>query len=158
MVDVNVKAVIHLTARLLPRLKAQGGIIATVASIAAFQPTPYMAAYGATKAYVLHWSLALHEELRGTGVSTIAICPGPTSTAFFRRAGLKEGSVADNLSQSTEEVVREALHAMARGKAQVVTGWKNRITCFFAARVPKPLAARIGRRILARYRDAAGAK
>ena len=155
MVDVNVKAVIHLTARLLPRLKEQGGLIATVASIAAFQPTPYLAAYGATKAYVLHWSLALNEELRGTKVRTIAICPGPTATQFFIRAGLAKGSVADSLSQSTEEVVRESLQAMAQGRAQVVTGWKNKLSCFFASKVPKPFAARLGGVILARYRDKA---
>lgn len=152
MIEVNVKAVMHLTARLLPRLKEQGGVIASVASIAAFQPTPYLAAYGASKAFVLHWSLALNEELRGTKVRAIAICPGPTSTQFFLRAGLQQGSVPNSLSQTTEAVVLESLHAMAKGKAQIVNGWKNRISCFFSARVPKPLAARIGRVILARYR------
>ena len=158
MVDVNVKAVLHLTARLLPSIRKRGGKIATVASVAAFQPTAYMAAYGATKAFVLHWSLALDAELRGSGVSAVAICPGPTSSNFFQRAGLQKGSVADSLSQATDEVVMESYQRMARGQVQIVNGWKNRLMAFFASRAPKPLAARIGAGILKKYRLKAVAK
>ncbi len=152
MLDVNVRAVVDLTGRLLPMLKQRGGAIMTVASTAAFQPTPYLASYGATKAFVLHWSLALNEELRGTGLRALAVCPGPTSTEFFRRAGLKKGSVTDSLGQTTEEVVREAVQALAAGKAQVVTGWKNKVLAAFSSKLPKPLAARISAKILARWR------
>jgi uncharacterized protein len=152
MLDVNVRAVVELTGLLLPCLKKRGGVIMTVASTAAFQPTPYLAAYGATKAFVLHWSLALNEELRGTGLRTLAVCPGPTTTAFFRRAGLKQGSVADSLGQTTEEVVQESLQALARGKAQVVTGWKNKVLTAFASKLPKPWVTRISAKVLARWR------
>src|SRR5690606_15585938 len=85
MVAVNVGAVVDLTARLLPLLEARGGAIVTVASIAAFAPTAYMATYGASKAFLVNWSLALSEELRGRGVATLAVCPGPTATEFHRR-------------------------------------------------------------------------
>lgn len=152
MIDVNVRAVVELTGLLLPCLKERGGVIVTVASTAAFQPTPYLAAYGATKAFVLHWSLALNEELRGTGVRALAVCPGPTSTEFFRRAGLKQGSVADSLGQTTDEVVRESLAALAKGKAFVVTGWKNKLLSAFSSKVPKALVTRIGAKVLARWR------
>lgn len=152
MMDVNMRAVVELTGRLLPLLKERGGAVLTVASTAAFQPTPFLAAYGATKAFVLHWSLALNEELRGTGVRTLAVCPGPTSTEFFRRAGLKQGSVADSLGQTTEAVVEEALQALAAGKAQVVTGWKNKVMTAFSSKIPKPLVARISAKVLARWR------
>lgn len=152
MLDVNVRAVVELTGLLLPMLKSRGGAIVTVASTAAFQPTPYLAAYGATKAFVLHWSLALNEELRGTGVRTLAVCPGPTSTEFFRRAGLKQGSVADSLGQTTDEVVIESLRALAKGKAQVVTGWKNKVMTAVSSKFPKPFVARISAKILARWR------
>ena len=64
MVDVNVRTVVQMTGKLLPLLKARGGAIITIASTAAFQPTPYLGTYGATKAFVLNWSLALNEELR----------------------------------------------------------------------------------------------
>lgn len=152
MIDVNVRAVVELTGLLLPCLKTRGGVVVTVASTAAFQPTPYLAAYGATKAFVLHWSLALNEELRGSGVRTLAVCPGPTSTEFFRRAGLKKGSVADSLGQTTGQVVDEALHALARGRPLVVTGWKNKVMTAFSSKLPKTLVTRISAMVLARWR------
>ena len=152
MLDVNVRAVVELTGLLLPMLKTRTGTILTVASTAAFQPTPYLAAYGATKAFVLHWSLALNEELRGTGVRTLAVCPGPTTTEFFRRAGLQQGSVADSLGQTTEEVVRESLQALTRGKTQVVTGWKNKVMTAVSTKLPKPWVTRISAIVLRRWR------
>jgi uncharacterized protein len=152
MVDVNVRAVLQLTGRLLPHLKARGGVIATVASTASFQPTAYLSTYGATKAFVLHWSLALNEELRGTGVSTLAICPGPTSTSFFRRAGLDEESAPDMLGQTSEQVVMASLAALAAGKAMVVSGWPNKIMAAVVSKIPKPLAARLTAIALRHYR------
>ncbi len=152
MIDVNVRAVVELTAGLLPVLRERGGCVITIASTAAFQPTPYLATYGATKAFVLHWSLALNEDLRGSGVRALAVCPGPTATSFFERAGLKEGAVSDSLGQTSEQVVDEALAAFAAGRAQVVTGWKNKLLVFGASLLSKPLIARLAARILARYR------
>ena len=143
MIDVNVRAVVDLTARLLPALRSRGGAIITVASTAAFQPTAFLATYGATKAFVLHWSLALNEELRGTGVRALAVCPGPTSTAFFKRAGLGEGAVPDFLGQTSEQVVMAALRALESGKAMVVSGWLNKVLAALVTKLPKPLAARL---------------
>ena len=152
MIDVNLRALVQLTGLLLPLLRARGGAIINVASTAAFQPTTWMATYGATKAFVLHWSLALNEELRGTGVRALAVCPGPTSTDFSLRAGLKKGSAPAMLSMTSEAVVELSLRALASGRAQVVTGWKNKSYTFFSARIPKPLAARIGSKVLANLR------
>jgi short-subunit dehydrogenase len=158
MMDVNMRAVVDLTGQLLPVLKQRGGAIITVASTAAFQPTPYLATYGATKAFVLHWSLALNQELRGTGLRTLAVCPGPTSTEFFRRAGLKKGSVTDSLGQTTEQVVDESLQALAAGKALVVTGWKNKLLTSFSGLLPKTWVTRISAVVLARWRLAKATK
>ena len=152
MIDVNVRAVVDLTGRLLPLLKARGGAILTVASTAAFQPTPWTATYGATKAFVLHWSLALNEELRGSGVRALAACPGPTPTEFYRRAGLRSGSVGGVWSQSPERVVWETLRALGSGRSLVVTGWKNKVMVWISSRLPKPWAARLARIVLARFR------
>jgi short-subunit dehydrogenase len=124
----------------------------TVASTAAFQPTPYAATYGATKAFALHWTLAINEELRGTNVRAIAVCPGPIETDFFNAAGLGKGSVAPSLSMTPDEVVTLAMRALHRGRAQVVTGWKNKAYAFVAAKVSKPLAAKVGGKVLARFR------
>ncbi|HNC23016.1 MAG TPA: SDR family NAD(P)-dependent oxidoreductase [Opitutaceae bacterium] len=152
MLDVNVRAVVHLTGLLLPAIRERGGAIINVASTAAFQPTAYMATYGASKAFVLHWSLALHEELRGSGVQTLAVCPGPTATDFFRRAGMQSGTVSPSLSMSADEVVDAAFRALAAGRSQVVTGWKNRLGAGLITKLPKPLAARAAAKVLARYR------
>ena len=151
LIDVNIRAVVDLTGRLLPLLKTRGGAIINVASTAAFQPTPYMASYGASKAFVLHWSLALNEELRGSGVSALAVCPGPTTTDFSKRAGLQSGSVSPALSMTSEQVVHLALSALAAGRSQVVTGWKNKVTAFVGSKLPKPLVARTAAKVLARY-------
>jgi short-subunit dehydrogenase len=152
MIDVNVGAVVELTARLLPLLKRRGGVIVTVASTAAFQPTAYMATYGATKAFVLNWSLALNEELRGSGLRTLALCPGPTATEFFLRAGLQQGSVPDAFGMTCKEVVEATLRAIASGRSQVVPGWKNKVSTFLVSKLPKPVAARLAAMVLARFR------
>ncbi len=152
MLDVNVRAVLQMTGALLPTLKARGGAIITVASTAAFQPTPFLASYGATKAFVLHWSMALHEELRGSGVRALALCPGPTSTDFFMRAGLEKGSVPNMFGETSEKVVLVALRALAAGKPMIVSGWMNKFSTAMASMFPKPLVARIAGIAIARYR------
>jgi short-subunit dehydrogenase len=152
MIDVNVRAVVHMTAALLPLLKARGGVIVTVASVASFQPTPYLATYGATKAFVLDWSLALNEELRGKGVSTLAVCPGPTSTDFFKRAGLGKDSVPNMFGETSEKVVRATLKAIAAGRPLVVSGWKNKVMTAVVSKVPKVLIARLAGLALGHFR------
>jgi hypothetical protein len=152
MVDVNTRAIVHLTGLLLPMLKARGGAIITIASTVAFQPTAFAATYGATKAFALHWTLALNEELRGSGVRALAVCPGTTRTEFFRSAGLADGAVMVSLSMSSEEVVEAALRALAARRSQLVPGWKNKIYTFIGSKLSKPFAARIGAKVLARFR------
>ncbi len=158
MMDVNMRAVVDLTGRLLPVLKARGGAVVNVASTAAFQPTAYMATYGATKAFLLHWSLALNEELRGTGVRTLAVCPGPTGSEFHQRAGLKGNTVAPALSMTSDEVADISYRALAAGRSQVVTGWINKTITFTTSKLGKPLAARLGAKVLARVRLKQAAK
>ena len=157
MVDVNIRAVVHLTGLLLPRLKSRGGAIMNIASVMAFQPTPVSATYGASKAFVLHWTLALHEELRGSGVRALAVCPGTTTTEFFRTAGLGDSAILPALAMTTEEVVTLAFRALAAGRSQIVTGWKNKVYTFAASRISKPLAARISGKVLGRFRLGKGA-
>ena len=152
MIEVNVRAVVHLTGRLLPLLRARGGAIMNIASVMAFQPTPFAATYGATKAFLLHWTLALDEELRGSPVRAMAVCPGTTTTDFFRQAGLKDGSIAPSLSMSPDAVAEIAWRALAAGRSQVVPGWKNKMYTAIAAALPKPWAAWISAKVLARFR------
>jgi short-subunit dehydrogenase len=109
---------VHLTGGCCRCSSARGGAIINVASTAAFQPTPYMATYGATKAFVLHWSLALNEELRGTGVRALAVCPGPTATEFFeaRRPGVGLGLARPEHVQRGGRA-EKSLRALAAGRA-----------------------------------------
>ncbi len=151
MIDLNVRAVVHLTGLMLPRLRARGGAIMNIASTVAFQPTAFAATYGATKAFVLNWTIALNEELRGSGVRALAVCPGTTRTEFFERAGVG-GAEKAPFAMSSEAVAEIAFRALAAGRAQVVTGWKNKLMTFAGAKVPKPLAARVSAAMLTRIR------
>lgn len=155
MVDLNVRAVVALTAYLLPRLRQQGGAIINVASTVAYQPTPYAATYGASKAFLLHWSLALREELRGAGIPVLAVCPGTTRTDFFASAGAREGAVSAARGMSPEAVAECALRALAAGRGQVVPGFANRTVAGVSAMLPKAVSARLAARVF-RARAPAG--
>ncbi len=152
MLDVNVRAVLQLTAALLPELRRRGGAIINVASTAAFQPTPHLAVYGATKAFLLHWSLALREELRGSGIHVLAVCPGPTSSNFFKRAGLEPATNPKSRGMTCEAVVEQSLRALAAGRGQVITGWRNRIGAMAGSTAPPAVSARIAKRVIEKHR------
>jgi short-subunit dehydrogenase len=138
MVDLNVRAVVALTGAFLEGMLQRGrGTILQIASTTAFQPVPYMAVYGATKAFVLSHAEAVARECEGTGVRVIAICPGHTPTEFQERSGVHQRPTRTT-SQSADAVVREALHAMDDGTAAVVvTGVPNKITTQLPRVVPR---------------------
>ncbi|MDP0500905.1 MAG: SDR family NAD(P)-dependent oxidoreductase [Verrucomicrobiota bacterium JB022] len=140
MVDLNVRAVVELTGALQPYLERQGGAVINVASTAAFQPTPYLATYAATKAFVLHWSLALHTDWRSKGIQVMALCPGPTESRFFARAGFSQAPNAVR-GQTAPQVVEEALRALGKGRSLCVTGGTNRLLAAVSSRLPKALQA-----------------
>ena len=100
--------------------KNSGNII-NIASTAAFQPVPYMAVYGATKAFVLSFSEALHQEYKNYGIKVTAVCPGATETSFFDTAG----PVGMGMHRKAEEVVKTAVKAAGKKKLYVVDGVKN---------------------------------
>jgi short-subunit dehydrogenase len=156
MIDLNVRAVVDLTARLLPAILQRGGIIVNIASTASFQPTPFLATYGATKAFVRNWSLALNEDLRNTGVRTLAVCPGPTRSNFFKAAGFKtppmNKGANKGLDMSSDEVADLTLNAIARKRILVVTGWKNKCIALFGGKAPLLCITRIGGMILRKLR------
>jgi short-subunit dehydrogenase len=154
ILDVNIRALVEITGRLLPTLKIRGGAIINIASTAAFQPTPLLATYGASKAFVLHWSLALREELRGSGVHVLTVCPGPTATGFGTRAGVKSGSVPGGVGYSPDDVAKISLRALAAGKSVVVCGWKNRLLATLASLLPKTWAAAVAARVIGRVKAA----
>jgi short-subunit dehydrogenase len=147
MVEVNVSALVRLTHLFMaPMLARSAGRILNVASTAAFQPGPFMAIYYATKAFVFSFSVALAEELRGSGVSVTALCPGFTESEFARRAAMKLGPRGWAM-MSAESVARAGYQGCMQGKAIVVPGVMNKVTSFISRRLPARLTARMVRRI-----------
>lgn len=150
MISVNIMAVVHLTGLFLPILLKQGGDIINISSAAAFQPTPFMATYGASKSFILNWGLAIGEELKLAGVHVLTVCPGPTRTNFFKAADFDLGS---NFYQSSEEVVQIAWRAMAAKKAFVVCGWRSRILTSVARLLPLAWLTKVSGTILRKVRN-----
>jgi len=129
MVRTNVEAVVDLCGRYVPEMIDRGGGgILNVASTAAFQPIPRQSTYAATKAFVLSFTEALHQDLRGTGVTATALCPGPTKTEFAEVAGIDENLMeVPGLVYSAEQMARAGVSALERGRRTVVPGPTNRI-------------------------------
>jgi uncharacterized protein len=149
MTQLNCVALAELTHALLPAMiaKQRGGVI-NVASVAAFVPTPLMAIYGASKAYVLSFSAALNEELRGTRVHVMALCPGPVPTEFQKRAGYAALDLKNPAALSAEQVVEAALAAYARGQFSCVPGAVNRVQTALSGLLPLTWIASISARVL----------
>jgi short-subunit dehydrogenase len=127
MIDLNCGALVELAHAVLPAMVAAGkGAILNVASTAAFQPGPGMAVYFATKAFVLSFSEALHEEVKPHGVSVTALCPGPTATEFGEVAGWGGHPLIDKLSATSPDVVRAGIAAMDKRRAVAIPGLVNK--------------------------------
>lgn len=139
MVRLNIGALTELTYRVLPGMLERGhGAIINLSSLAGFQPVAYMAAYAASKAYVLHLSEALWAEVRDRGVTVMAVCPGVTRTSFFDVAGAP-GWLRKYRAQSPEQVVKASLKALEKGRQYVVPGWRNFLLSLRARFAPRKL-------------------
>jgi short-subunit dehydrogenase len=137
MIDVNVSALTDLSLRFVDSLERHKGGILNVASIAGFLPGPRSAVYYATKAYVLSFTEALHQELAPRGIRVTALCPGPVPTEFQARAGVPEASAPRFLSRSAEEVAREGYRGFMDGHRVVVPGFGNRLITVLSRLLPR---------------------
>lgn len=125
MLNLNINTLTDLTYRFLQGMLFRGhGAIINVSSVAAFQPVAFMAAYAASKSYVLHFSEALWAEARSRGVTVMALCPGVTATEFFQTAGAPNW-LQKHSSQTPLRVVRTALTALEKRRQYVIPGWKD---------------------------------
>jgi short-subunit dehydrogenase len=144
MIDLNVGALTDLCRLVAPSMvERKSGAILNVASTAAFQPGPKMAVYFATKAYVLSFTEALHEELKPHGVKVSALCPGPTRTEFGEVAGFGQDSRFDRIAMTADEVVRQGLAGLEANKAVVITGRLNWAGAFGTRFLPRSTIRRI---------------
>jgi len=145
-IQLNCGTLVDLTARFLPgMIERRHGVVVNVASTASFQPTPGMAVYGATKAFVLSYSEALWQECRRTGVSVLALCPGATETEFFERTGeqfLTEGR------QTSKQVVDTAFTALGKSSPTVVSGLRNNILAAGYRITPRKVMLAVSERLL----------
>ena len=144
MIDLNVGTLTDLCRLIAPRMVERGsGSILNVASTAAFQPGPKMAVYFATKAYVLSFTEALHEELKPAGVHVTCLCPGPTRTEFGEVAGFRGSGLFERVAMESPEVVAAGLKGLDRNKAVVVPGIANKITAASNRFAPRSLVRKI---------------
>lgn len=142
--ELNVTAVVRLThAALKPMIGRGRGAVINVASLAAFQPAPFNATYGATKAYLKSFTESLSEELRGTGVRVQVLCPGFTRTEFQERAGLDATRVPAFAWMTAEAVVRRSLDALEQGTVVCVPGASNWMIAGVARLTPEGLLRRV---------------
>ncbi len=144
MLRLNVEALTALTRGLLgPMVERRRGRILNVASVASFFPGPYMTSYYATKAYVLSYSEALDEELRGSGVRVSCLCPGPTRTEFQDRASMELSGAMRHTMMESLPVARAGIDAMLRGKRLVVPGFMNKVNTFAPRFLPRALMPKL---------------
>ena len=154
MLQVNITVLTELTRRFLPGMLSHGrGRVLNVASTAAFMPGPLMAVYYASKAYVLSFSEALSEEVRGSGVYVTALCPGPVETGFQARAKLEKSKLfsgpARSAMLSAHEVARQGTEAMLRGEAVHVAGGLNKLQTLLPRLLPRSVMPRLIHRLQA---------
>ena len=150
MVRTNCEAVVALSGHYLPQMAERGrGAVLNLASLIAFQPVPFQATYGATKAFVLSLSDALHEEMRGTGVTVTAVCPGPVRTEFGEQGGFggADDRIPEPLWLDAKKVARDALAAVERGDRVVVPGATNQLAALWGQHLPRSVLLPLVRRI-----------
>ena len=145
MVKLNIVAVLRLTNLFLPTMVARGaGRILNTASVAGFEPGPGYAVYSATKAFVLHYSESLATELKDTGVTVTALCPGPTDTDFFLKADMLETRSFQQANLMAPQDVTKAGYAAAmRGDRVIVPGAANKAMVFMRRLIPESLQAKL---------------
>jgi short-subunit dehydrogenase len=137
MVDLNVRASTELSLRFTDSMARHKGGILNVASVASFMPGPGMGVYHATKAYMLSFSEALHQELKPRGVRVTALCPGPVDTEFQARAGMPEGYFPKFMSRSARRVANDGYDGLMRGKRVVIPGFDNQVAALLPKFLPR---------------------
>ncbi|MBC5816279.1 MAG: SDR family NAD(P)-dependent oxidoreductase, partial [Candidatus Eremiobacteraeota bacterium] len=149
--QLNIVPLTQLTRLFLPGMIAQKwGRILNVASTAAFLPGPLMAVYYASKAYVLSFSEAIADELRGTGVTVTCLAPGATQTGFQERAKMGDVPLFRVAVADASSVAKAGYNAMKKGKPLVIPGLKNKVLAFSTKVSPRSLVTKISRAVIER--------
>lgn len=143
-IEVNITALTLLTKLFLPQMKKRkAGKILNIASTAAFLPGPYMAVYYASKAYVLSFSEALQEELKGTGITLTILAPGPTKTGFAKRANLEKSRIFSRGLLDPSTVAKRGYDGLMQKEIIIFPGLKNKLASIAGRMLPHTLLGEI---------------
>ena len=147
-IQLNVATLTHLSRLYLPgMIERKSGRVLNVASTAAFQPGPLMAVYYATKAYVLHFSEAIANELKGTGVTVTCLCPGATATEFHKRANMTDIQLLRFGAMDAHTVAEDGYRALMSGKPVVISGFKNWLLAQSVRFSPRQMVTAVARKL-----------
>jgi short-subunit dehydrogenase len=147
-VDLNITALVRLTHAVLPGMvgRGRGGII-NVSSLGGFQPAPLNATYSATKAFVLSFTEAVHEEVLGSGVQVSCLCPGFTRTGFQERSGMSAPGIPEFAWQSADQVAEAGWAGWQQNRAVVVPGALNKATVGMVRVLPRVAVRKMAKRV-----------
>ena len=146
MINLNITAVAYFTRLFLPdMIKNKYGKILNIASTASFQPGPTMSVYFASKAFVLSFSEAVANEVKGTGVTVTALCPGATATGFKTAASLDNSNLFKGEIATSKSVAEYGYKAMMKGKTVVIHGLMNKIMAFSVRFAPRNVVTAIAK-------------
>ena len=149
MIDVNVLAVTYLTKLFLPSMvERNSGKILNIGSTGSIIAAPLNAIYCATKAYVLNMSLAIGEELRGTGITITCLCPGATRTEFHKLAMMLDTNLMQGKVMSAEKVAKIGYKALMKGKRVVIAGFKNKVQTFMTRFISRKTTSKMSKSYL----------
>lgn len=144
LIDVNIRALTELTKIFLPSMIEHGeGAIMNVASTAAFCAGPKMATYYASKSYVLNFTEALYEELKGSEIKVSCLCPGPVKTNFQEKSGIKKKESAKKALMTPKDVAKVAYKDFKKGKLIIIPGFKNKLIITLNKLIPRSLSRKI---------------
>lgn len=144
LIDVNIRALTELTKIFLPSMIEHGeGAIMNVASTAAFCAGPKMATYYASKSYVLNFTEALYEELKGSEIKVSCLCPGPVKTNFQEKSGIKKKESAKKALMTPKDVAKVAYKDFKKGKLIIIPGFKNKLIIKLNKLIPRSLSRKI---------------
>lgn len=144
MIQLNITTLTHLARLFLPEMIGRRkGFVLNVASTAAFQPGPLMAAYYASKSFVVSLTIALAQELKGSGVSASVLCPGPTRTEFHERAGVKHTRLGSIAFMTARNVAETGIEQLLKGKTLIIPGFLNKVGAIGVRLLPMALAAQL---------------
>lgn len=148
MIDLNIRSLTELTHLYLPAMiKHRSGKVMNLGSVASFLPGPLMSVYFASKNYVLSFSRALSEELRGSGVSITCLCPGATNTGFGKSAQVSDSHATANPKTTAQEVAQYGWYAMQQDETVAIYGRANRLMLQLTKLVPRDLVTKLVHRI-----------